>query len=950
MPRGRIAFIFVFIIQIATAAFGGQIVGRVTNAQGTGVAAAKINIAEQNGSNREVRTSPDGSYAVGGLEPGIYTVTVAGGATQGQLRREIVVPADGGPISANFQFPAAGQAVAGAEERNPNLFIYRIDLNDLRNKLTVVRGPDPQYIPELKPEQNYFGAEFGSPLVVFESLHPTAPLRSWHFAASGLLQNSVFNARNFFNVGPLRSSRSSSFDVTASGPIVRDRLSLLLDFSDSFTSGAVNGNIQAPLAGERVPLTTDPQVRPLIAAWLQSFPAELPNLPHVSLRQLNADAPRSIVSPNGLARADYRLNDSTLTAFRYFAQGYDEDPFQLVLGQNPQTSMRFQSAYSNLTHTFSPHTVGSFGFQYDRQRVDLEPTSQYAALFTPLGFAAPPDVSFRAGELGYGPSTSIGPGKQFPRHRVQNRFQVYANGTKTAGRHTLSFGWGTARVQVNDLQADNSRGTLLFTADAAHDAVTNFLLGLPSQLSYAVGNFYRGFRNFEHFAYFGDQMRLTPTFNINFGLRYDLMTVPTEVNHLTQVNFPMDKTEFAPRFGFAWNPGAGKTTIRASYGISYGTMMPVTYGMERYNPPYVQEVQIQAPNLSNLQRLLSLPPQVGRHVVWELSPDLVFPYSHQYGLSIQRDLPGNTQLVLAYIGMRSFHLYTQGVYNRGANVPGIVATTANIDLRRPDPRYFDVNIIESNSNAYYDAAQVAVSKRLSKGLTFKAVYTFGKNLDNGGDFTDTASGVEVPGETGTSPCELCSRVSQLHGPSLFDTPQVFTLTYSYALPFASWTHGWASSLAKGWQITGTTLLQSGIPFHGHTGSDAPGFGNVDGQSQDRLNVVNPAVLGKSIDNPDTSTTILNRAYFNTNIPVAGRGNIGQNTFRKDGTANWNAALGRTFRLPAERSLQFRAEVYNLTNAADFANPGVLFAAETFGKITNTVNKGRQFQFFLKLNF
>ena len=461
---------------------------------------------------------------------------------------------------------------------------------------------------------------------------------------------------------------------------------------------------------------------------------------------------------------------------------------------------------------------------------------------------------------------------------------------------------------------------------------------------------FTAFRNFEHFAYFGDTMRLTRRFTINVGLRYDLMTVPTEVNNLTNVNFPQDNTEFAPRFGFAWNPGGGKTTVRGSYGISYGTMMPVTYGMTRFNPPYVQEVQIQSPDISNLQGLLSQPPQVGRHVVWELSPDLSFPYSHQYGLSIQRDLPGNTQLVLAYIGMRTHHLYTQGVYNRGADVPGIVATTANIDLRRPDPRYFDVNIIESNSNAYYDAAQASVTKRLSRGLTFKAAYTFGKNIDDGGDFTDTASGVEVPAETGTAPCELCSRVSQLHGPSALDTPQVLTISYNYVLPFASLTHGWATSLARGWQIAGTTLLQSGLPFHIHTGSDAPGFGNVDGQSQDRVNILNPAILGSSVDHPDTSTSILARSFFNTTLPVAGRGNIGQNTFRKDGTVNFNFALGRTFRFASERAIEFRTEFYNLTNSPVFANPGVLYAADTFGEITNTVNKGRQVQLYLRFSF
>jgi hypothetical protein len=93
-------------------------------------------------------------------------------------------------------------------------------------------------------------------------------------------------------------------------------------------------------------------------------------------------------------------------------------------------------------------------------------------------------------------------------------------------------------------------------------------------------------------------------------------------------------------------------------------------------------------------------------------------------------------------------------------------------------------------------------------------------------------------------------------------------------------------------------------------------------------------------------------YFDTNIPVGGRGNLGMNTFRKHGSHNWNVALARTFRLlgGAERSLQFRAELYNLLNQAQFDRPGNQLASDAFAKITNTVNKGRQIQFSLRMNF
>ena len=142
---------------------------------------------------------------------------------------------------------------------------------------------------------------------------------------------------------------------------------------------------------------------------------------------------------------------------------------------------------------------------------------------------------------------------------------------------------------------------------------------------------------------------------------------------------------------------------------------------------------------------------------------------------------------------------------------------------------------------------------------------------------------------------------------------------------------------------------------------------MDGNTQDRPNILNPALLGKSVDNTDTAPLLLGAdtckaptpaipylhcKYFDANIPVGGRGNLGRNTFRKDRTWNTNFALGRTFRLRGggERSLQFRSEFYNLFNRPQFDKPGNQLSSETLGQITNTVNKGRQVQFSLKLNF
>ena len=935
--------IFALLLVATVAARAGEIRGRVSNAQGASVAGTKVTATNQKeGARWEATTGSDGTYALEGLEPGVYTLTIAGASGQEALRRQVVLGPESGTARADFQLaPAAAQTVSAAEERNPNIFVYRIDLNELRNRLTVGRGADPQYIPEFRPEQNYFGAEFGASLLNFEVIRSRSLLSSWRGSVSALHQNSALNARNFFNVGPLRASRLNSYSLTGSGPLASEKASLLVQYGQSFTSGFVNGNILVPDLSERTPRSPDPRVNAVIASLLKAYPAEAPNLGD---GRLNSNATRDIDATDALARLDLKPSEGAAVALRYTVNDYVEEPFQLVAGQNPQTNLRNQSVHSSLTETFSPQTVGRFGFHYDRPAALLEPTQRFKDLLAPLGISPVPDIEISSEAAG------IGPGPKFPRRRVQNRFQFYSDLSHSAGRHALKAGWSTTRVQLNDLQSDNSRGTLVFDRNFGLSSLQNFLLGTPTQYTIAFGNLYRGFRNWEHFLFAEDQIRIAPTLSVSLGLRYELMTAPVEVNRLTEVGFPTDKNNFAPRFGFAWNPGRRNTTIRGAYGISYSTIFPVTFGMTRFNPPATQVVQVFNPDLLN--SLAGSTAQQSRSSLYRLNPDLVMPYSHQYSFGIERSLPGGATLRIGYIGMRSFHILTLGEYNRARPVPGIPITTATIDARRPDPRYSNINVVESNSISYFDAMQLSVDKRLTRGLTFRASYTVGKSIDTGGDFTNTASGVENPPEQGTPSCEQCARFSDQKGLSLFDTPQVFVLSYSYALPFPARVNGWTSALFSGWQISGTTIFQSGTAFHMHTGSDNPGIGNVDGVSHDRPNIGNPAILGRSLDDPNTSVAVLQSGRFDTNLPPGGRGNIGYNTFRKDGTNNWNFALGRTFRLPGgrERSLQFRTEFINLLNHAQFEKPQIQFASRTFGQITNTANKGRQVQFLLRLNF
>ena len=155
---------------------------------------------------------------------------------------------------------------------------------------------------------------------------------------------------------------------------------------------------------------------------------------------------------------------------------------------------------------------------------------------------------------------------------------------------------------------------------------------------------------------------------------------------------------------------------------------------------------------------------------------------------------------------------------------------------------------------------------------------------------------------------------------------------------------WVRALAGGWTISAIALLKSGTPFTVYSGSDAPGFGNVDGTPWDRPDLVNLAVLGRTIGNPDTSRLLLPASAFAFITPGRTAGNLGRNMFRKGPIRNVNASVSRRFPVWKEKPLTIRAESINLFNTPQFAAPDNMLTDSSFGAITNTLNNGRSLRF------
>ena len=365
---------------------------------------------------------------------------------------------------------------------------------------------------------------------------------------------------------------------------------------------------------------------------------------------------------------------------------------------------------------------------------------------------------------------------------------------------------------------------------------------------------------------------MTPNLNLTLGLRYEFAGTPSEVNDLTAFSYDSDANNFAPRVGLAYS--VGRQVFRAGYGISFGEVFPATYRVARLNPPAILPVSLQSPDLLDpLGDFQGTPGETPRSGLNLISPDLVTPYSHQYSLQIDRELPAQVFFRVAYVGSRTLKLFRSVRGNRAVPVEGIERTTATINLRRPDPRYFTVAEVGNRTRAYFDALQLAVEKVFSQGLALRANYSFSKALDTGGDFYGT--GVSMMDQRAQTEDAVFIDLKSF---SRFDAPQSFVFGYSWEAP----------SRLGGWTLSGTAILRSGTPFTVDTGSDAPPVGNVDGEYHDRPSILDTSLIGRSVDDPDTALQVLKPSAFDPTAPFReGRGNLSTNALRKDGITNFN---------------------------------------------------------------
>ncbi len=645
------------------------------------------------------------------------------------------------------------------------------------------------------------------------------------------------------------------------------------------------------------------------------------------------------------------------------------------------------------THLFSGSTINVLHAAFFRNVFDTDkPLNQTSP--RALGFNYDSTLAAAQGPpffivQGY---ASVGDPITGPRDTAQNTYEVSDSLSHIAGAHSFKAGIEFRRNQINMTEGIASNGFFVFAPFPASDAFASFLLGSPVVFFQGGGDMNRGLRSVDFAGYGQDEWRITHRLTFNYGLRWEVNTPFVDIRNRMNswspgqqskvypnapegLLFPGDPgvpdgiapvywNALMPRVGLAWDPtGSGKMSVRAAYGIFYDTDTngvggPLQAPLSAL--PWTQARQIAAPinftNPWNGQNPFTPNSFPQPTTVLTVENGMRPPYAQDWNLSIQRSFAGGFLLDVRYIGNKGTRLPRMIEANPSVYGPG--ATADNADQRRiyagcQGPQgpcnFASVGLITDSTNSTYHAGQIALSRRFGHGLGFLASYTFSKSLDYVSSFNVSGSAPRlVAGENdlAQNPFDLNAE----HGPSLFDARHRFVLSGSYEIPFPRSAGVAAHAILGGWQLNTISNLSSGTPFTVYDSNNVA----LEGSSPEITGFYSsrPDLIRDPNSGPHTASQWVSRSAFQRLDPVtqAGQfGNEGRNVVRGPGIENVDVSLLKTVALRERVRLQFRAEMFNVANHANFGLPDNDLASPTFGQILEA-GPPRVVQFGLKVIF
>jgi Carboxypeptidase regulatory-like domain len=704
-------------------------------------------------------------------------------------------------------------------------------------------------------------------------------------------------------------------------------------------------------------------------------------------------------------------------------------PFGLENYQYSATVPGFASAnqinnyFSNVTYTrtFSPNVLNEFRFTAQRHNsLNNKPTSSLAT-GSALGFGITSDLPDGPPLMTFDNGLAFGTDQAGPAYEIGNTYAYADTLTWVKGVNTWKFGGGFSAYQNNTLYDYYGTGNFVFTGPyvdggiGSGNSLADFLLGIPN-------NFYEGpngrnnVRSKSTYGFADDEWRARKNLTLTLGLRYEYSTpkldtqgrtfsiisgdqstrfpnaplglvFPGDAGAPQGVNFP-DKTDFAPRVGFAWDPwNNGKASIRGGFGIFYDVLKGEDNLQFNGASPFYSEQFAAYPCLQTLQAdgvtcgpgpgyptaalyysqpwasagennpFPSTPPTAstafanGQDLpfgtssgVYFVDPHLHTPYTYQYNLSVQRELSGTMTAEVNYVGSSSKGLTAlQDVnpmilgtgnrildVNQNAGFNNLCANQGGAsDCPLSDALEFR-NLVFAN----YNSLEASLTKRVGNsriGTTYFTLgYTYGHSIDNASGFRNRDSQV---------PAYL---PEEFRSSSDFDIRHRLTFSGGWDLPFD---RAWASGpkrLVQGWSLYPIFSWRTGFPLSVNAGESLdPTISGPSGAGDANLAnaVFAPGFSSIVLSNPKTSQNF----YFNPNaflcggnpcVPTSGYG-LPRNFFRGPGRTNLDLALAKTTAITERINAELRLEAFNVFNHAEFANPDTNISSNTFGEITST---------------
>ncbi|MBL8242106.1 MAG: TonB-dependent receptor [Bryobacterales bacterium] len=678
-----------------------------------------------------------------------------------------------------------------------------------------------------------------------------------------------------------------------------------------------------------------------------------------------------------------------------------------------------RNAVVDYTNTLSPSTLLNVRLSFARNRFLFD---NQGLGFVPSSLGLPKALDTAVDKFmfpRFGVSTQVALGGSDHRQSGFNNYGLAGSLSKIAGKHSIKFGYEGRMLRINVWEA-RAAGTFNFGANmtqgpnplsasaTAGFGFASFLLGAGSD-----GNFYQNWKNvaaqsFYQAFYVQDDWRITRKLTLNVGVRYDFDTPRTErfdrmswfdpsltsplaarvpafpnlkgglrfvgVDGNGRSQYTGDWNNLAPRLGFAYQFDE-KTAIRGAFAQLFG---PSTLSAQGTVGPY--GFRVETPWVASLNgitplNLLSNPFPAGFQPVPGSSQGALTaigsnldaplsntntPYTLQYNLTIQRELPGAILLETAYVANRGRQLsrggeggftlnqvdpqylslgnqLTQLVANPffGQGGSGVVANAqvSRAQLLRPYPQFGAIYpLFSQGATSNYDSLQVTFSKRYARGIVFEGSYVWAKAIDEGTSYQDSYN------------ARASRAVSSVHVPQRLVFSGVYEMPFGRGRQFGKDMSRWMDLIAGGWQLNGIWTAQSGSTLGIGATNQAGLFTEAIRANNNGTSAAQSGDAHKRLDRWFDTSVFSQPAPFtlgNMGPLVAG--------LRGHHINNLDASIFKQFAITEKVRLQFRAEAFNSLNRVRFGNPNTtVTAGANFGRITTQSNDPRQMQFGLKL--